>query len=82
MIEHGSIKLILQASDLSSMEQKMVKEIKKEDKFMWAQVDSIITITITTAIITTKIISTMVEISLKTTRQLYYVIWRNAYISS
>ena len=40
MIEHGSIKLILQASDLSSLEQKMVKEIKKEDKFMWAQVDS------------------------------------------
>ena len=27
-----------QASDISSLEQKVVKEIKKEDKFMWAQV--------------------------------------------
>jgi len=29
--------VMTEASDLSSMEQKMVKEIKKEDKFMWAQ---------------------------------------------
>ena len=27
-----------QVSDISSLEQKVVKEIKKEDKFMWAQV--------------------------------------------
>ena len=47
-----------------------------------AQVDCII-ITITT-IITHKliIIITMMEIFLKTTRQLHYVIWKNAYISS
>jgi len=29
--------VMTEASDLSSLEQKMVKEIKKEDKFMWAQ---------------------------------------------
>merc|ERR1719447_10077 len=29
--------VMTEASDLSNMEQKMVKEIKKEDKFMWAQ---------------------------------------------
>jgi len=29
--------VMTEASDLSSMEQKMVKEIKKEDKFLWAQ---------------------------------------------
>merc|ERR1719432_136341 len=29
--------MMTEASDISSLEQKVVKEIKKEDKFMWAQ---------------------------------------------
>ena len=39
LICRGIVRTLLpQASDISSLEQKVVKEIKKEDKFMWAQV--------------------------------------------
>ena len=67
------------------MEQKMVKEIKKEDKFMWAQVDTIIIpinniiitittiVTITTTTIIMKIIITKVKLYLFKNGELHYV---------